>query len=267
MASDCLATKPDRVLLCDHGGQPVNLPKRKKHRLMKIIIFVASYMLSAASLHAQTVKQLQAEIVSLQTLVNAQQAQITSLKNSTVQALAPYVSVSQAVQNGVVGPNITFTGANIHIVDGTNLTNFTNGTGNLLIGYDEPPTTQVGYTPLPPGGRLGSHNLIVGRYHQFPVGFGNVIVGEGNIAKYAAEFVAGTGNTASGYTASVLGGWGNTASGITSVVCGGQGNTASGQYSLELGGVNNQELGTNAITLGGTGNSDNIQSLNAVNLY
>jgi hypothetical protein len=120
--------------------------KERKHQLMKIIIFVASYMLLAASLHAQTVKELQAEIVSLQILVNAQQAQITSLKKSTVQALAPYVSVSQAVQNGVVGPNITFTGANIHIVDDTNLTNFTNGTGNFLIGYDEPPTAQVGYT-------------------------------------------------------------------------------------------------------------------------
>jgi hypothetical protein len=234
---------------------------------MKTIIFVASYMLLSASIHAQTVKELQAEITSLQTLVTAQQAQITNLKNSPVQALAPYVSVSQAVQNGVVGPNITFTGVNIHIVDGTGQTNFTNGTGNLLIGYDELPTAQVGYTPLPVGGRLGSHNLIVGQYHTFPVGFGNVIVGEGNTAKYGAEFVAGIGNTASGWAASVLGGWANTANGIVSVVVGGEENTASGQYSIELGGVNNQEFGMNAITLGGTGNSDNIQSLNAVNLY
>jgi hypothetical protein len=231
-----------------------------KHTLFAILA------LTSLAHAAPTLASLEAEIASLQTLVTSQQAQITALKNSPVQAMAPYVSVSQAVQNGVCGPHITFTGVNIHIVDGTNQTNFPNGTGNLLIGYNELPTAQVGYAPLPAGGRSGSHNLIVGRYHTFPVGFGNVLVGEGNTAKYGAEFVAGIGNTVLGWAASVLGGWGNSAGG-TSVVCGGQGNTASGQYSVELGGVNNQELGTNAITLGGSGNSDNIQSLNVVNLY
>jgi hypothetical protein len=233
---------------------------------MKRLLFALFSL--ASSLHAApTLASLQADITSLQVLVTAQQAQITALKNSTVQALAPYVSVSQATQNGVAGPNITFTGANIHIVDGTNQTNFTNGTGNLLIGYDELPTAQAGYSPLPAGGRSGSHNPIVGKYHSFPVGCGNVIVGEGNTAKYSAEFVAGQGNIASGVYASVLGGFENTASGAAAVVCGGQSNTTSGQASVELGGINNQECGTNSITLGGISNTDSIQALSVVNLY
>jgi hypothetical protein len=257
---------------------------------MKRILFALFSLASLA--HAQTPAQLHAEILDLKAQVAAlstalqnqakttstidtgQSAFLSTLKyqmamvlSSHVWAMNPFVSVDLEPENSVVGPHITFTGVNIHIVDGTNRTDLTNGTGNLIIGYDEIPTY---FSVLPPGRRLGSHNLIVGRYHQFtagsrptgsgPAGFGNVLVGEANTADYIGEFVAGAGNTASGYSSTVLGGFANFSTASLSVVCGGNNNRATAEWSLVLGGQENIENCVSSITLGGFGNSDSIQA-------
>jgi len=74
---------------------------------------------------------LQAQVAALQTQVNTLQNQLTS-----VLALAPFVSVDPNPENGVIGPHITFKGANIHIISGMGATNDNgsrSGLGNLII--------------------------------------------------------------------------------------------------------------------------------------
>jgi hypothetical protein len=64
------------------------------------------------------------------------------------------VSVDPNSEDGVNGPNIIFKGANIHIVGSgtTNDNGNPTGLGNLIIGYDEDPTS-VGGNPLAAGDR------------------------------------------------------------------------------------------------------------------
>jgi outer membrane murein-binding lipoprotein Lpp len=182
---------------------------------------------------------LQAHVAELQTEVQALQAQLAALKLNNVSQLDPYVTVDPNPENGVNGPNIIFTGANIHIVSGSGATDDKGnrtGLGNLIIGYDEVPTP-----PLKPGDRGGSHNLVVGRSHTFTSSaFGGLIAGEQNtISSEGASVSGGYRNTASGTYSSVSGGGENTASGEGASVSGGGSNTASGEGASVLGGENN----------------------------
>jgi hypothetical protein len=102
-----------------------------------------------------SVTALQSQVSGLQTSNTSLQSEVTALQNQLtvaqpVLALAPYVSVDPNSENGVTGPNITFMGANIHIVSGSGATadNLSHGStltgrGNLIIGYDELDTGQV----------------------------------------------------------------------------------------------------------------------------
>ena len=90
-----------------------------------------------------------------------------------------------------VGNDITFSGANLHIVNGTGTTGgAVNGLGNLVVGYNELRGTG--------DDRTGSHNMVVGKNH--------------NYSSYGG-LVAGLSNTISGGFASVGGGQYNEASG------------------------------------------------------
>ena len=72
----------------------------------------------------------------LQSQISTLQSQLNAAHN--VLALAPFVSVDPDPQLGVIGPNVTFSGANIHIVSGRGGTPDTvSGLGKLIIGYDE----------------------------------------------------------------------------------------------------------------------------------
>jgi hypothetical protein len=151
----------DRTGLSGRATAEVNLD-RFHNRIPKVCALVAATLMLFAAAYAETVNlptnqpagkpiaELQAEVAALQTQVNAQQAQITSLQNQLVAAqlvlaLAPFVSVDPNPENGVIGPNISFKSANIHILSGSGATNDNGslfGLGNLIIGYDE----------IPPGG-------------------------------------------------------------------------------------------------------------------
>lgn len=136
-------------------------------------------MFLACSLHAQTNKVLQTEIAALQ-------KQVAALQTSSVQALAPFAKVDLSGENGVAGPNIVFSGANIHIVDGMGQTQLVNGLGNLIIGYDELTPTMTVMS------RAGSHNMIIGRYGAWiSAAFGTLIAGEWNLATGVGGLVAG----------------------------------------------------------------------------
>ena len=202
---------------------------------------------AALQIELTAARSVLAQVSSLQTSNATLQSQVTALQNEltaarSVLALAPYVSVDRNPEIGVVGPNIIFSGVNIHIVSGSGATDDNlskggslTGLGNLIIGYNEDPADpalRFGGTPLGPGDRGGSHNLVVGRGNTFTkAAFGGLVVGEVNkISNSEACILGGGNNTASGFAASVLGGQGNTASGLAASVLGGIENFAASDF-------------------------------------
>lgn len=162
---------------------------------------------------------------------------------------------------------LVITGANLRIVNGLGSTNCTddqfepipgcpNGLGNLIVGYNESRTPLTGEEDI----RTGSHNVVVGTFHNFSR-FGGMVVGALNeISGDFASVCGGNANTASGYASSVSGGSINTASSHWSSVSGGGGNTAGGVefYGLNAsvsGGFHNTASGDSASVSGGLDNT------------
>jgi hypothetical protein len=98
---------------------------------------------------------------------------LAAVQSNHALLLGPFVNVDPNPEIGVIGPNIIFSGANIHIVSGSGATNDNGsptGLGNLIIGYDEDPQSysdsspgdDLPLSPLNPGDRGGSHNLVIG---------------------------------------------------------------------------------------------------------
>jgi hypothetical protein len=143
---------------------------------------------------------------------------------------------------------IRFHGANVQIVNGTGITDgVVDGAGNLIVGYNE----------LRGAGddRSGSHNLVVGKEHNFS-SFGGLLAGQRNTVSGGWSSVSGGRlNAASGLLSSVSGGAFNEASGNYSSVSGGIGNTASANYASVSGGEFNTASGNYASVSGGRFNA------------
>jgi hypothetical protein len=241
-------------------------------------------------IHAK-IEALEAQVVALQDEVKTLQGQLAAVQSNHALLLGPFVDVDPNPEVGVIGPNITFSGANIHIVSGSGATNDNgspSGLGNLIIGYDEDPNLPLtgdssdglpimqapGFpSPLSPGDRGGSHNLVIGGGNRFTqAAFGGLVVGERNTIKFfGASVSGGFNNTASGLFASVSAGVRNIANGQFSSVSGGGlngtgpsvggsvnggfQNTASGPYASVSGGFQNTVSGEFTSVNGGFGNT------------
>jgi hypothetical protein len=170
---------------------------------------------------------------------------------------------------------VRFSGVNVQIVNGSGATNghepdpssteqsFTDGTGNLIVGYQE-------MTPDGQNTRIGSHNLVVGSFNDYS-SFGGLIAGrdndlagpwaavtggQGNTAiGLASSVTGGVNNMATGENASVSGGDSNTAAGASAAVVGGLSNHAGGDWSSIGGGFENQSVSDGTSILGGSGNT------------
>jgi hypothetical protein len=194
---------------------------------------------------------------------------------------AKLANVTVATVNGQ--PTVRFTGVNVQVVNGAGTTNTINGTGNLIVGYDEAdgsgagrcslgtnPTTGLaipnnqssctaaGGTWSTTGFKTGSHYIVAGVWNSYSR-FGGVVFGFQNASNYdyassRASVSGGAANTASGTYASVTGGSSNTASGSVASVTGGEGNTAIGNRASVSGGLSNTASNYNASVTGGTGN-------------
>jgi hypothetical protein len=136
-----------------------------------------------------------------------------------------------------VGDEVFITGANLRIVNGLDATETTNGLGNLIVGYNEPRGANCNPEVMNcQNTRTGSHNVVVGRFHNFSR-FGGLVVGNFNeISGDFASVSGGAFNGASGVAASVSGGAFNGASGVAASVSGGAFNGASGLLSSVSGG-------------------------------
>ena len=119
-----------------------------------------------------------------------------------------------------------FDGCDVQIVNGLDETETSNGTGNLIVGYNE---NDLEFD------RGGSHYLVVGRNNGYS-NFGGIVAGRSNqsLGDFA-NVTGGTDNTASDFAAHVSGGQFNDATGPTSSVTGGALNTASG-FAATVGG-------------------------------
>jgi hypothetical protein len=120
--------------------------------------------------------------------------------------LGPFVSVVSGLINGVNGPHIYFTGADIHIVSDSGMTNDNGnptGLGNLIIGYEEDPAIfsppQHGRHPpsrRPWGVTSLSNYLVIGRFNWFTqAAFGGTVAGELNTISNEGASVSGGFNT------------------------------------------------------------------------
>jgi hypothetical protein len=216
--------------------------------------------------HDNGVKALVAEIVALQKEIAALQRQVNLIACNPALQLGPFVSVDPNPENGVVGPNIVYKGANIHIISGSGNTrknDTSTGLGNLIIGYDEAPSNLV------TGERSGNHNLVIGPNNKFSAKVsGGIVAGEFNsISREVHSILGGASNSVGGPNASILGGANNVvffqfgtivggaenvSSGMGSTVLGGFNNTADGSFSVVVGGENNDNLGAGAVILGNT---------------
>ena len=138
--------------------------------------------------------------------------------------------------SGIGGkPTIKFSGVNVQIVDGSGHTSTVNGTGNLVLGYDESPGTQT-----------GSHDLILGEKQSY-TGYGELLGGYGNNVSGATRPRSGYRNTASG-SYSLIAGDQNTVSGTASSVLGGYKNVVSSAFSTLSGGCSNL-VGTGTVSV------------------
>jgi hypothetical protein len=246
-------------------------------KIYKIGIITLLTVVMTTLAHSQTVAQLQAQITALQKQVNlltSNPAQITALQKQVnliatnpVLALGPFVTLDPNPEVGVVGPNITFHGANIHVVSGSGSTTDNGnptGLGNLIVGYNEnpatstlpDPNTSLGPNPLVLGDRSGSNNLVIGRWNRFNrLSFGGLVAGENNtIAGEGATVVGGARNTASGQDAAILAGYDNISSSPQSAIVGGNQNRALVYQSSILGGVFNVTNGPCTAIVGGATN-------------
>lgn len=234
---------------------------------------IAAVQAQVTSLRS-SVSELQSEVKSLQNSNTSLQNQLTAAHN--VLALAPFVSVDPNPAIGVIGPNIIFSGVNIHIRSGSGSTDDggnPRGLGNLIIGYDEDPMKPLtgdssfglptimqtsGFpSPLNPGDRGGSHNLVIGGGNRFTqTAFGGFVAGERNTIKsFGASIGGGFFNTAGGLFATVSGGIRNVAGGLFATVSGGGLNNADGTDASVSGGFENFASGPGAAVTGGISNS------------
>lgn len=156
--------------------------------------------------------------------------------NPTLAALTSYLQVDED-QHAV-----RFVGANVYVTNGTTVTATRNGLGNLVVGYSESWGDEQ---------RTGSHNLVIGQYHDW-TSYGGLVAGQdNNITGVGAAVSGGYDNTASGTFSSVSGGLGNLAAETVSSVSGGRDNLASGYSSSVSGGFLNEASGETSSVCGG----------------
>jgi hypothetical protein len=239
----------------------------------KSVLLVLALAAAVPAAHADDdarIRRLESTVARLQTALAAAQESIAALQNTLA-------SVSLISVNGQ--PTVRFTGVNVQVVNGMGITASTNGTGNLIVGYDEDDTsgrprctlgedpvsqqsvvtpedcTRAGGTQTTAGFKIGSHYLVVGPQHNYSR-WGGVVIGLQNTSNFDyASVSGGLGNTASGQQATVSGGFSNTASGRGASVSGGANNIAGAVYTSVSGGTGGLAAALGASVSGGIGNT------------
>jgi hypothetical protein len=133
--------------------------------------------------------------------------------------------------------SIIFEGANIHIRNATGETNSVDGTGNLIMGHNEPRADGDVV-------RTGSHNVVVGPGHSYASYCSYVGGKENSTTGPYSTVLTGTNNEATGRAAVVVAGTQNAATGLDDVVVTGYRNRAEGNMGLVGTGSENTNSGS-----------------------
>ena len=160
-----------------------------------------------------------------------------------------------------------FQGINVQIVNNGFTTDSIDGTGNLILGFneinpvaraycseisitDESACVDSGFT-WSANKRLGSHNLVLGRWNDY-INFGGIVGGEFNkIAGSYSMVLGGILNETQSAYSTILGGSGNKAQGLGTTISGGEANRTIGVLSSIAGGFNNRTKGNLSTISGG----------------
>lgn len=227
-------------------------------------------------------------LAAVELLVTTLQAQLVTANNEIAQLKTDLATVNAnsvlqldgilTLQTDNQGyPAAIFSAANVHINNGSGVTENINGLGNLVVGYDEIRTANSPvsicsfgeYTNQvdceASGGtwaishKSGSHIVVIGPQHNYSryaglvAGHGNSITGlysniaggvYGNASGPYSSVNGGSENNANGYAASVSGGLLNSANGFMSGVSGGRLNSANGHRATVSGGLSRTAAGT-----------------------
>ncbi|MCH7644340.1 MAG: hypothetical protein IH974_05835 [Myxococcales bacterium] len=216
-----------------------------------LILTIALLFLVPISLYASA----QPNSGSLAGRVAELEAQVAAMEE-----ILQYVRVETEDMIFLAGPHLIFEGVNVHVRSGSGGTSdgcgrrepdYPNcesltGLGNFIVGYNERRRGVVD--------RSGSHNLVVGRGHNY-TSFGGLVAGAFNAIHGAfASVSGGSRNIASGNRSSVSGGDLNDAIGYSSSVSGGLSNEAIGSTSSVSGGLGSDATGVNSSVSGGLRN-------------
>jgi len=228
------------------GGLPAEQAAREAvDAVLQSNIDALSNRVAAVEAYESRITDLESQLSTALDMIAELQVAVAALDpNGELVKLANHVMVDDSTINGLVGPHVIFYGANVHVQNGAGSTQTTNGSGNLLVGYNE-----SGFADET--NRNGSHNLIVGQDHEY-TSHGGFVAGRMNkIYNVDSTVSGGQNNTAIGPYASICGGSYNTANGPTSSVTGGYENEASGQYTSISGGIFNIADGDYSSVSGG----------------
>lgn len=167
--------------------------------------------------------------------VSVEDSQTLNILQSKIEELELKLARLQFILNGVTRKKneIYFNNINLHVINGSGSTESSNGTGNIVVGYNE-------------GGNVsGSHNIVVGKNNGV-FSYGGIVTGNKNRVEgeYGAA-IGGNKNLVTKAYGIAVGGEGNKALGKFSTVAGGEKNSAKGDFSIIAGGKNRSVLNEN----------------------
>lgn len=165
-----------------------------------------------ATANSSTVSQLGQQVGQLSTAQTQLTSQLDNYASRVTAVETKTGSFSLATLDGQ--PAVVFSGVNLYLRNGVGEST-TNGTGNLVIGYNAIRSTTTNV-------RTGSHNLIVGDYNNYS-SYGTVVFGNFNSASAPyATVTGGSYGVVSAPNATISGGYANTVSGNGATASGGK---------------------------------------------
>lgn len=124
---------------------------------------VSAERLSLSSLQNQITQLTQmlgdtnAQLAQAREELDVAQSELAELKNNTVLTLDNHVTLTRDA-NGLA--TVLFKGANLQVINGTDVTESANGLGNLIMGYNASKAVFID--------RMGSHNIVLGDDQAYP---------------------------------------------------------------------------------------------------
>jgi hypothetical protein len=177
----------------------------------------------------------------------------TAEETATLKAILPFIKFVSVGAGSK--PTIQFSGVNVQVLNGSGKQLTSNGLGNLVVGYDESPGSQIGSHDVILGSQqtVEANGGLIGGEKNHLSGTGNVVFGFENNANgfHFASILGGRSSTANAEYSTVGGGYNAKAEGFASFVAGGFENTAPGNYGTVVGGGKNKATGPGASVFGG----------------